>query len=301
MSTTSLQSSPATLVAACKRKLRATAQWESIFQRSEDYISAQLAQRGPDGAYSDVSEAERIALIEQAKRELAWDGKLSELKTTVRQMLTRALSHSSEPPHDGSVSANRSLRGQHADGPAAHPGGSVPDAALRSRQELAAGVCRYLMLKWPHLTKQLSRYVLCPFPAKLRPVLWEQCLRQCSLGQRLAEDLPKVPSGPSQLAGRCQAALSSSPLLTALQQWPHTLRLMTEAVESLAQEDCGPERVDCVLVLPFVYAHMGSVLPGATWEDARGTVAVVVQQYTLFMWNRPWYLCSTSLPVSHSQ
>lgn len=301
MSATSLQSSPATLVAACKRQLRASAQWESICQRSEDYISAQLAQRGPEGAYSDVSEPDRIALIEQAKRELARDGQLAELKMAVRQMLTRALSHPSEPPHDGGVSANRSLHGRHTDGPAAHPGGSIPDAALRSRQELAAGVCRYLMLKWPHLTKQFSRYVLCPFPATLRPVLWEQCLRQCSLGQRLAEDFPRVPSGPSQLAGRCQAALSSSPLLTALQQWPHTLRLMTEAVESLAQQDCGSDGEECVLVLPFVYAHMGTVLPGATWEAARSTVAAVVWQYTVFMWNRPWHLCSMSLPVSRSQ
>lgn len=258
-------------------------------------MSALLAQRGRLPA-SALSEADRVALIEQAKSDLARDGQLAELKAAVRQTLTQALSEA----RDGS---DGGTRGDQADVLAAGPTEGGRNAALRSRQSLVVGVCQYLMLKWPHLTKQLTRYVLCPFPAALRPVLWGQCLQQGSMGRGLVGDPPQneqVLSGPSQLASRCQAALSSSPLLSVLQQWPHTLRVMTEAVESLALQDSGHEGVECVLVLPFVYAHMGSVPSGMPWEEARGTVDQVVQQYRLFMRSRPWHLCSTSLPVSCS-
>lgn len=302
-----LQTDPATMVAALKQQLRSSAQWEGICQRAEGYISAQLAERGSEGTFSDLPEVDRVALIERTKRELARDGQLAELKTAVRQKLTQAQSHSSEPrARGGSVSASPSLHGRRSHhSTAAHNGGS-PNAAPGSRQELAAGVCRYLLLKWPHLTRQLSRYILCPFPDTLRPVLWEHCLKQCTLGQRLVGDFPHDggdPPGPSQLAGRCQSTLSSSPeaLLCGLQQWTHTVRLMTEAVHALTQQIGGIEEVACVLVLPFVYAHMSSLQPGVTWEEARGTVDMVVHQYTVFMQTRPWHLHSATLPVSWSK
>ena len=301
-----LQAEPATLVAALKRQLRSSAQWESICQRVEGYISAQMAEGGSDGTFSDLPEVERIALIERTKRELARDGQLAELKTAVRQKLTQAQSHSSEPRDGGSVSASPSLRGGGAHHSTVSRNGGSPNAASGSRQELAAGVCQYLLLKWPHLTRQLSRYILCPFPATLRPVLWEHCLKQGTLGQRLVGDFLRDggdPPGPSQLAGRCQHALSSCPeaLLCGLKQWPHTVRLMAEAVHALTQRDGGTEEAACVLVLPFVYAHMSSVQPGVSWEEVRATVDMVVHQYSVFMQSRPWHLHSTALPVSRTK
>ena len=240
-----------------------------------------------------------MTVMEQAKRQLARDGQLAELKRAVRQMLTQALSHSTEP-RDGNEVASGSQQGGGADGSAARPTRSG-GPTTGGRQEAAVEVCRYLLIKCPHLTKQLSRYVLCPFPSPLRPVLWGWCLQHGSVGKRLAGDSQqdrRVPFGPSQLAARCRAALSSSPLLSMVQQWPHTLRVMVEAVESLPPEGVGCEGVECVLVLPFVYVHMGSVQQGVSWEEAKESVVRVVEQYGLFMWCRPWHLCSATLPVS---
>ena len=241
-------------------------------------------------------------MMEQAKRQLARDGQLAELKTAVRQMLTQALSHSTEP-RDGSEVASGSLQGGRADVSAARPTRSGGPTA-GGRQDVAVEVCQYLLLKCPHLTKQLSRYVLCPFPPPLRPVLWGRCLQHDSLGKRLAGDSQqdgRVPVGPSQLTARCRAALSSSPLLSMLQRWPHTLRVMVEAVESLPLEGVSCEGVECLLVLPFVYVYMGSVQQGASWEEAKGSVVRVVEQYGLFMRCRPWHLCSATLPVSWNE